>query len=73
MYYYDGTLQCFAGQHLPYGVTAIIVLVMFLIPFPIYVFAVIFNLIKVSEIYLILNLHCLAESWSSERCDKFWS
>ncbi|XP_065897681.1 uncharacterized protein [Dysidea avara] len=46
VYYYDGTLQCLAGQHLPYGVIALTVLVLVLIPFPIYVFAIIFNLVK---------------------------
>ena len=50
-------MQCFAGQHLPYGMIAIIVLVMFLIPFPIYVFAIIFNLIKVSRSIKKFNLH----------------
>ncbi|XP_065897673.1 uncharacterized protein [Dysidea avara] len=46
VYYYDGTLQCFAGQHLPYGLIALLILVLVLIPFVLYVLVISFSLIK---------------------------
>ena len=62
VYYFDGTLQCFAGQHLPYGVIAILVSVLVLIPLPTYVLAVSFNYIKVGSVSIVFcvqhSLYC---------------
>ena len=80
MYYYDGTLHCFTGGHLPYGMIAIIIIV-FLILFPLYVLAMTLNLInvRVSDTFIayvptkIVNFTFIVEARSNPRCDKLWN
>ena len=47
MYYFDGTLECFNEDHLPYGIVATLVSAAFLIPFPFYMLAISYNFVKV--------------------------
>ena len=49
MYYFDGSLECFNGDHLPYGIIATFVSAVFLIPFPFYMLAISYNFVKVSH------------------------
>jgi len=50
VYYFDGSLECFGTGHVQYGVIAIIVSVLVLIPLPIYVLAVSRNWLKVRRV-----------------------
>jgi len=50
VYYFDGSLECFGAGHIQYGVIAVIVSVLFLIPLPIYVLAVSRNWLKVRRV-----------------------
>ena len=50
VYYFDGSLECFGTGHVQYGVIAVIVSVLFLIPLPIYVLAVSRSWLKVRRV-----------------------
>ena len=47
VYYFDGSLECFGGGHLSYGIVATVIAAVFLIPFPLYMLAIGYNFVKV--------------------------
>ena len=68
VFFYDGSIQCFHGSHLPIGIIAIIVLVVLVIPPPIAVFLLTNGYWRVNPQWV----GTLANSLRPERC-WWWS